>query len=106
MDIMTFVSENMYIVVTVLYVFGMFLKAIPKIPDWLIPFILAALGVGLGIALIGAPDGILQGILCAGGAVLVNQCIKQSSDAIADSKQAKAAAACGEGADGETTKEE
>ena len=72
-----FITENMYIVAAVLYVLGVFLKSVPNIPDWTIPFILTAIGIAFGVALIGIPQGILEGVLCAGAAVLVNQMVKQ-----------------------------
>ena len=43
-----FITENMYIVAAVLYVLGVFLKSIPNIPDWTIPFILTAIGIAFG----------------------------------------------------------
>ena len=76
-----FITENMYIVAAVLYVLGVFLKSIPTIPDWTIPFILTAIGIAFGVALIGIPQGILEGVLCAGAAVLVNQMVKQAQNA-------------------------
>ena len=76
-NIMEFVSENMYIVVAALYIIGVFIKAIPKIPNWIIPFVLTAVGIVFGVWMIGGAQGILQGVLCAGGAVLVNQAYKQ-----------------------------
>lgn len=77
-----FISENMYIVVAVLYVIGVFMKKIPSIKDWTIPFVLTAIGIVLAILMIGVPSGIIQGILCAGGAVLANQMFKQALDAV------------------------
>ena len=76
-----FITENMYIVAAVLYVLGVFLKSIPNIPDWTIPFILTAIGIAFGVALIGIPQGILEGVLCDGAAVLVNQMVKQAQKA-------------------------
>lgn len=73
----TFLAENMYIAAAALYVLGVFLKAVPRIPNWVIPFILTAAGVAFGLLLIGGADGVLQGILAAGLAVLVNQGYKQ-----------------------------
>ena len=78
----SFLAENMYIVAAALYVLGVFLKAIPKIPNWVIPFVLTAAGVAFGLLIIGGPDGVLQGILAAGLAVLVNQGYKQIRDQV------------------------
>lgn len=73
----SFLAENMYIVAAALYVLGVFIKAIPKIPNWVIPFVLTAAGVVFGLLIVGGADGVLQGILSAGLAVLVNQGYKQ-----------------------------
>ena len=78
----SFLAENMYIVAAALYVLGVFIKAIPKIPNWVIPFVLTAAGVAFGLLLIGGADGVLQGILAAGLAVLVNQGYKQIKDQV------------------------
>lgn len=72
-----FISENMFIVAAALYVLGVFCKKIPSVPDWTIPFVLTIIGIIFGALIIGLPEGILQGILCAGAAVLVNQMAKQ-----------------------------
>ena len=78
----SFLAENMYIAAAALYVLGIFIKAIPKIPNWVIPFVLTAAGVAFGLLLIGGADGVLQGILSAGLAVLVNQGYKQVKDQV------------------------
>ena len=84
MDIMAFIADNMTIVVAVLFILGLFLKAVPRIPDWTIPFALCLVGMGLGTVITGLPEGLMQGVLCAGGAVLVHQCLKQAALAIED----------------------
>ena len=78
----SFLAENMYIVAAALYVLGVFIKAIPRIPNWVIPFVLTAVGVVFGLLIIGGADGVLQGILAAGLAVLVNQGYKQVKDQV------------------------
>lgn len=83
-DFSSFIAENMAIVAAALYVLGMFLKAAPRIPDWAIPFILTVLGIAAGVTIYWGtdiPQGVIQGVLCAGAAVLVNQMIKQIQDA-------------------------
>ena len=82
---MEFLADNMYVSAFVLYILGMFLKKIPKIPNWTIPFILSGIGIALGILMIGVPtgtvesyvNGSIQGVLAAGAAVLVNQSYQQ-----------------------------
>ena len=78
----TFLAENMYIVAAALYVLGVFIKAIPRIPNWVIPFVLTAAGVAFGLLLVGGADGVLQGILATGLAVLVNQGYKQIKEQV------------------------
>ena len=87
MEVLNFVSENTYIVAVVLWVLGEIIKGVPKIPNWVIPFVLAAVGIGLCIGLLG-PDvqAVMQGILCAGGAVLADQAVKQVRSARGDSE--------------------
>lgn len=84
MEFVNFIKENLYVVVAALYVLGIFIKAIPKIPNWTIPFILLAVSIPVVMAIMGWddwPQGLMQGILCAGGAVLVDQSIKQINSA-------------------------
>ena len=85
-QISSFLAENMYITAAALYVIGVFLKAIPKIPNWVIPFVLTAAGVVFGLLLVGGADGVLQGVLAAGLAVLVNQGYKQIRDQVSKSE--------------------
>lgn len=80
-QIAAFLSENMYLVAAALYIIGVFLKMIPKIPNWVIPFVLTAVGIVFGLLIAGGADGVLQGILAAGLAVLVNQGYKQIKEA-------------------------
>lgn len=84
MDFMNYIIDNCLIVVPALYVVGVFLKGAQKIPDWIIPFVLLALGVAACVVLSMRPesgmtwiDGAIQGVLVTGAAVLVNQGIKQ-----------------------------
>ena len=78
-NIMDYVLRDAYILVPVLYVIGMFLKRTPKIPDWLIPWILMGLGMIGGFFLSGMKlSGILQGVLVAGVTVFANQLYKQT----------------------------
>ena len=82
----SFLAENMYITAAALYVLGVFLKAVPRIPNWVIPFILTAAGVAFGLLILGGTDGVLQGILAAGLAVLVNQGYKQVKEQVSKSE--------------------
>lgn len=81
MDIVNYITGKALYLVPVLYVIGSFLKNTPKIPDWLIPWILTGLGVVGGLFTIGLNfDGVIQGVLAAGATVLGNQLYKQASN--------------------------
>lgn len=80
MDILTFIQENIVVLVPVLWILGTFLKKTPLIHDWTIPWILVVTGIGLSIALISiSAEAIIQGVLVAGGAVLTQNLIKQTT---------------------------
>lgn len=86
-NIIDFVPENMMIVVIGLWIIGYCLKKTPKVEDWSIPWILIVVGVIFSIGLNILDKDItsnllvtatLQGICCAGVAVLGNQLKKQT----------------------------
>ena len=73
-----YITENALILIPVLYVIGMFLKALEFIKDKYIPCILLVIGIAFSIALIGFNvNAVIQGILVSGATVLGNQLIKQ-----------------------------
>lgn len=79
MDILTFIQDNMIVLIPVLWIIGTFLKKTPIIKDWIIPWILVVMGTSLAVALLGlSAEAVIQGILVAGGAVLTQNLIKQS----------------------------
>ena len=79
MDLMDYIVNEAYILIPVLYVIGMFMKKIPNIKDWLIPWVLLGLGIIGGFFLSGMQlSGILQGVLVAGVTVFANQLYKQT----------------------------
>ena len=78
MEFMEYITENALILIPVLYVIGMFLKALEFIKDKYIPCILLLIGIAFSVALIGLNvNAVIQGILVAGATVLGNQLIKQ-----------------------------
>jgi len=80
MDFMNFIVKEAYILIPVLYILGMFFKETPKVPDFLIPWILLVCGMAGGFFLSGMKfEGILQGVLVAGTTVLANQLYKQTA---------------------------
>ena len=79
MNLFDFIIKDAYVLVPVLYVIGIFLKRTPKIPDWLIPWILTGLGMMGAFFLSGMElGGVLQGVLVAGVTVFANQLFKQT----------------------------
>jgi len=81
MDLIKFVPEQLLILVAALYVIGVFLKNTSKVADWVIPWVLLIVGT-IGALLIEGVSGLafIEGIICAGVAVLTNQLIKQSTE--------------------------
>lgn len=78
-NLISFVPEQLLILVAALYVVGVFLKKTPKIQDWTIPWVLLVLGVGFSVAIVGVnATSILQGIICSFGAIGTNQIVKQT----------------------------
>lgn len=67
------------VLVPVLFVIGLLLKNTPKVPDWLIPWVLLTVSVALTTSLIDDPvQGVIQGVLVAGATVMGHQLIKQT----------------------------
>lgn len=88
MDIMSFIPSNLLIVIVAIYVVGVFLKKIEMIKDKYITILLMLFGITFAVLLsiINAKykvslevivNGLLQGILCWGVSVGVNQTVKQ-----------------------------
>lgn len=89
-NLMDFISDGMVIVIVVIYVMGVFLKRLESVKDKYITCILMLFGITVAILLsiINAQykvnldvivNGILQGILCWGVSVGINQTTKQLS---------------------------
>ena len=87
-NLLTFIPEFLLILIVGIYVLGVFLKEIKSIPDKYIVSILMLLGITAAVLLniINAQykvsldvivNGVLQGILCWGVAVGINQTSKQ-----------------------------
>lgn len=76
-----YIVEQALIVIPVLLILGKVIKGTPNVKDWLIPYILLALGVVFTVALTGFNvDGIIQGVLVSGAAVFGNQLYKQAKN--------------------------
>lgn len=78
-NIMEFVKKDVLFIVPALWIIGYFLKSTPTIKDWIIPYILLVVGVVFSCLTLGFnANGIVQGILVTGAAVLGNQLVKQA----------------------------
>lgn len=77
-DFWEYIKPEAYSLIPALFLIGVFIKKIPKIPDWIIPFVLMMFGVIGAVLIIGFTIyGIVQGVLVAGAAVYINQLGKQ-----------------------------
>lgn len=80
MDVLTYITENAYILIPALLIIGQIIKNIKVIPDKWIPLILLPLGIVGSMALGGWTfESVLQGILVTGVTVYGNQIYKQLS---------------------------
>ena len=90
MEIMKFIPENLLILIAAIYVLGILLKKAENVKDKYITYILMIFGITFAVLLdlINAQyntayevaiNGVLQGILCWGAAIGINQTIKQTS---------------------------
>lgn len=92
-DYMTYIKPELLVLIPALVFIGYCLKTSTAVKDKLIPALLAAAGVLLAVLYVlattvitGPQDAaqavftaIVQGVLCAAGAVYANQCVKQSA---------------------------
>jgi hypothetical protein len=92
-DYMTYIKPELLVLIPALVFIGYCLKTSTAVKDKLIPALLAAAGVLLAVLYVlattvitGPQDAaqavftaIVQGVLCAAGAVYANQCVKQST---------------------------
>lgn len=76
-----YLIEEALIVIPVLLILGKIIKETPSFKDWVIPYVLLALGVIFAVALIGLNvDAVIQGILVSGAATLIHQGYKQAKE--------------------------
>ncbi|MGL4875192.1 MAG: phage holin family protein [Clostridium sp.] len=77
-NLMNFIPEQLLVLVVAIYVLGVFFKKIEKVNDTLIPILLMVFAVVFSLVLSGpSPEAFLQGVLCWGAAVGINQTYKQ-----------------------------
>ncbi|MGX9756025.1 phage holin family protein [Clostridioides difficile] len=77
-NLISFIPEQLLILVAALYVIGAGCKKYKQLDNKYIPVVLLILGIVFSIWMLGFnPSSILQGILCWGVAIGVNQVYKQ-----------------------------
>lgn len=88
MDFITYVKPELAVLVPALYGLGLILKHTEKIKDNFIPVILTVVSMVLSCLYVLGTEGIstdsifsavVQGVICAAGAVYTNQLYKQST---------------------------
>ncbi|RNA70309.1 phage holin family protein [Alteribacter keqinensis] len=79
MDFLQFIVDEALILIPVLMIIGKIIKQTPRVPDWLIPYLLLGLGIVFTTYLIGfSMQAVIQGVLVTGAAVFGHQLIKQT----------------------------
>lgn len=74
-----YLVPEVLVLIPVLWLIGFFLKQTPKVPDWLIVWILLFVGILISMFIVGFDVyGIIQGILVAGIAALGYDLFKQT----------------------------
>lgn len=87
MDFMQFVSKEMLIYVVVLVGLGKILKSTSIVKDWLIPWILLGVSLGLCLWSLGLTvNAVVQAVLIVATAVYSNQLVKQTTEGIKGSQ--------------------
>jgi hypothetical protein len=77
--LLEFLNQNYYMMVPALWVIGFGLKQTPRIPDWTILWILLVISISFGSIAFGfSIEGIINGVIAAGVAVLGHQMFKQT----------------------------
>ena len=81
MEFIDYIISEALIIIPVLWILGSFLKRTPKVQDWIIPWVLLAVGILAALGIIGfTADAAIQGVLVAGAAVLGHQLVKQTTE--------------------------
>ena len=82
MDIMTFIVEEGFIMIPVLYILGEIIKTTDILENKWIPFVLLLISIALTPLLLSGytPDNVVQAILVTGASVLANELKKQAKE--------------------------
>ncbi|MCI9975610.1 phage holin family protein [Clostridioides difficile] len=77
-NLISFIPEQLLILVAALYVIGAGCKKYKQLDNKYIPVVLLALGVGFSVWMLGLnADAVLQGVICWGISIGINQTYKQ-----------------------------
>ncbi|HEB4999924.1 TPA: phage holin family protein [Clostridioides difficile] len=77
-NLISFIPEQLLILVAALYVLGVGCKKYKQLDNKYIPVVLLVLGVGFSVWMLGLnADAVLQGVICWGISIGINQTYKQ-----------------------------
>ncbi|EMJ5512788.1 phage holin family protein [Clostridioides difficile] len=77
-NLISFIPEQLLILVAALYVIGAGCKKYKQLDNKYIPVVLLALGIGFSVWMLGLnPTSVLQGVICWGISIGINQTYKQ-----------------------------
>ncbi|HBF2807946.1 TPA: phage holin family protein [Clostridioides difficile] len=77
-NLISFIPEQLLILVAALYVIGAGCKKYKQLDNKYIPVVLLILGIGFSVWMLGFnPVAVLQGVICWGVAIGINQTYKQ-----------------------------
>ncbi|EZR27255.1 phage holin family protein [Clostridioides sp. ZZV14-6009] len=77
-NLISFIPEQLLILVAALYVIGAGCKKYKQLDNKYIPVVLLILGIGFSVWMLGLnADSVLQGVICWGVAIGINQTYKQ-----------------------------
>ncbi|ENZ9534609.1 TPA: phage holin family protein [Clostridioides difficile] len=80
-NLISFIPEQLLILVAALYVLGVGFKKYKQLDNKYIPVVLLILGIGFSIWMLGLnPVAVLQGVICWGISIGINQTYKQFKD--------------------------
>ncbi|EGT4533543.1 TPA: phage holin family protein [Clostridioides difficile] len=80
-NLISFIPEQLLILVAALSIIGKGCKKYKQLDNKYIPIILLVLGIGFSIWMLGfSPNAVLQGIICWGISIGINQTYKQLKD--------------------------
>lgn len=79
--IFSLINPMLLVVVAVCWCLGYMLKQTPRVPDWMIVYIVTVAAVLFTVWLIGfGAEAIIQGVLCGAFAVYGHQLVKQAKE--------------------------